>query len=122
MIDHSTFHAFQAEGLFLTPENARRSHPMAIEEMKELKEGIVTQCRQNSSENKAILNLLSHTKANELALKKLAKSAFHLQEVGDSPDSIATTPLMYSEGMTKPNLCNNVLKNCHPHLHYWLSN
>ncbi|XXG39226.1 hypothetical protein AAC387_Pa01g0243 [Persea americana] len=96
-----------AEGLFLTPENARRSHPMAIEEMKELKEGIVTQCRQNSSENKAILNLLSHTKANELALKKLAKSAFHLQEVGDSPDSIATTPLMYSEGMTKPNLCNN---------------
>lgn len=42
MINDTTFHAFQAEKLLPSPENACGPHQMAMEEVKELKEGIVT--------------------------------------------------------------------------------
>lgn len=47
-----------------------------------------------------------------LTLKKLATSVFLSQEAGESPDSIADAPKVYSKFMTIPDLSNNVLKNC----------
>lgn len=88
-----------ADGLLMIPANAWELRQIAIEEVKELKEeSAVIEYRQN---------MLSHSMANEVTLKKLAKSVFQLQQTRDSSDSVAAGPLMHSKCMPMHDLYNS---------------
>ncbi|XP_058098231.1 putative E3 ubiquitin-protein ligase LIN-2 isoform X3 [Magnolia sinica] len=112
----------------LAPENASGSHYVAVQDVKELQEEssnalnasgshcvAVQDVNELQEESRNVLNitgtatilhLISHTKANELTLKKLAKAVFHLQHTEDSPDSVSAT-MLHSKCMPVPYLYTN---------------
>ncbi|XP_077246949.1 putative E3 ubiquitin-protein ligase LIN-2 isoform X2 [Tasmannia lanceolata] len=96
--------SLHADGLLLNPENARGSHPVVSPEVKELDEGDNAHLCQSISGSSTTLHLLSHTTANELTLKKLAKSVFQLERTEGSIDPVDSVPPFYSKYMAVSDL------------------
>ncbi|KAG9442503.1 hypothetical protein H6P81_018357 [Aristolochia fimbriata] len=85
----------------LNPGDSVGLHLAAVEEVKKLEEeGEGQQTFQNISRHAIMLHELSHTKANELTLKELARAVFQLQQAREPVDSYAVdrTVTKYSAG------------------------
>ncbi|XP_058090550.1 putative E3 ubiquitin-protein ligase LIN isoform X2 [Magnolia sinica] len=94
------------DGLLLTPDNEWGLHQVAAELTELEEEADLTKLSQNNSGSTMMLHLPSHTKANELTLKKLAKAIFQ-QQNRDSPDSVDPDSLLQSKCMPVFDLYND---------------
>uniref|UniRef100_A0A5B6ZW80 RING-type E3 ubiquitin transferase n=1 Tax=Davidia involucrata TaxID=16924 RepID=A0A5B6ZW80_DAVIN len=66
--------------------------------------------RQATLENTLVCHEIPHTKANELTLKRLAKSVFELQQIEESVDLAVSTLSLHSEDAPYPDPSANLTK------------